>query len=88
MSTAPPAEVDYVALDGSPQFRELRRAKRGFCIPLAIVGGLWFVGYAVGAMFAPSSTPRPSPGASTSASCSASGSSSRPSSSPRDISRS
>ncbi|MGX0118315.1 DUF485 domain-containing protein [Corynebacterium otitidis] len=38
MSTAPPAEVDYVALDGSPQFRELRRAKRGFCIPLAIVG--------------------------------------------------
>ena len=48
-TSSPPTEsqIDYLAVQSSPEFTELRAKRRGFVLPLTAVALLWFFGYVI-----------------------------------------
>lgn len=51
---APPkGRIDYIAVEDSPRFRELKRAHRGFVFPLAVFFLIWYFIYVLLAGWAP-----------------------------------
>ncbi|WOF23894.1 DUF485 domain-containing protein [Microbacterium betulae] len=48
-----PAAIDYVAVEESPRFRELKRTQRSFVFPLAVFFLVWYFVYVVLAGFFP-----------------------------------
>ncbi|MCR2812952.1 DUF485 domain-containing protein [Microbacterium sp. zg.Y1090] len=50
--TAPPGVIDYIAVEESPQFRNLKRSQRSFVFPLAIAFLLWYFLYVLLSSFA------------------------------------
>ncbi|MFF2634349.1 DUF485 domain-containing protein [Microbacterium sp. NPDC058021] len=50
--TAPPGVIDYVAVEDSPQFRNLKRTQRSFVFPLAVAFLLWYFVYVLLSSFA------------------------------------
>ncbi len=51
--TAPPGGVDYLAVEDSPQFQELKRTQRSFVFPLSIAFLAWYFAYVLLSSFAP-----------------------------------
>ena len=49
----PGAAIDYLEVENSPEFRELKVKHRGFVFPLAIVFIVWYLGYVLLAAFRP-----------------------------------
>ena len=57
MTTAPPteaqrAEVDYPAIQRSPEFQSLRKRQRSFVFPLAVVFLAWYIAFVLLGAFA------------------------------------
>ncbi|WP_194411020.1 DUF485 domain-containing protein [Microbacterium cremeum] len=52
IDTAPPGGVDYVAVEESPRFGELKRRQRGFVFPLAVAFLVWYFAYVLLSSFA------------------------------------
>ncbi|MET0780855.1 MAG: DUF485 domain-containing protein [Microbacterium sp.] len=52
IDTAPP-RIDYIAVEDSPQFQELKRTQRGFVFPFSIAFLLWYFAYVLLSSFAP-----------------------------------
>lgn len=50
---APPGGIDYVAVEESPRFRELKRRQRGFVFPLSIAFLVWYFAFVLLSSFAP-----------------------------------
>lgn len=50
--TAPPGGIDYVAVEESPRFSELKRRQRGFVFPLAVAFLVWYFAYVLLSSFA------------------------------------
>ncbi len=50
--TAPPGGVDYVAVEESPRFVELKRRQRGFIFPMAVAFLVWYFVYVLLSSFA------------------------------------
>jgi uncharacterized membrane protein (DUF485 family) len=50
--TAPPGGIDYIAVEESPRFVELKRRQRGFVFPLAIAFLVWYFAYVLLSSFA------------------------------------
>ncbi|MCP2637672.1 DUF485 domain-containing protein [Microbacterium sp. HD4P20] len=50
--TAPPGGIDYVAVEESPRFGELKKRQRGFVFPLAIAFLVWYFAYVLLSSFA------------------------------------
>lgn len=50
--TAPPGVIDYIAVEESPQFRNLKRSQRSFVFPLAIAFLVWYFVYVLLSSFA------------------------------------
>lgn len=48
-----PGEIDYVAVNESPRFRELKRTQRSFIFPMAAIFLIWYFVYVLLAAFAP-----------------------------------
>lgn len=44
--------IDYIAVEESPRFRQLRRTQRSFIFPLAAFFLIWYFGYVLLAAFA------------------------------------
>lgn len=53
LDAAPPGEIDYVAVEESTRFTELKRRQRSFVFPLAIAFLLWYFAYVLLSSFAP-----------------------------------
>jgi uncharacterized membrane protein (DUF485 family) len=51
-SAAPPGVIDYVAVEDSPRFRELKRRHRSFVWPLTVVFVVWYFAYVLLSSFA------------------------------------
>jgi len=49
---SPPGEIDYVAVEDSPPFRELKKRHRSFVWPLTIVFLVWYFAYVLLSSFA------------------------------------
>ena len=52
IDTAPPGGVDYIAVEESPPFKELKRRQRSFVFPMAIAFLLWYFAYVLLSSFA------------------------------------
>jgi uncharacterized membrane protein (DUF485 family) len=50
--TAPPGGIDYIAVEESPPFVELKRRQRSFVFPMAIAFLLWYFAYVLLSSFA------------------------------------
>lgn len=50
--TAPPGGIDYVAVEESPRFSELKKRHRGFVFPLAVAFLVWYFAYVLLSSFA------------------------------------
>ncbi len=50
--TAPPGDIDYVAVEESPRFVELKRRQRGFIFPMAVAFLVWYFVYVLLSSFA------------------------------------
>jgi uncharacterized membrane protein (DUF485 family) len=50
---APPGGIDYIAVEESPRFVELKRRHRGFVFPMAIGFLVWYFAYVLLSSFAP-----------------------------------
>jgi uncharacterized membrane protein (DUF485 family) len=53
IDTAPAGGVDYIAVEESPPFQELKRKQRSFVFPLAAAFLIWYFVYVLLAAFAP-----------------------------------
>ncbi|MEV8266947.1 DUF485 domain-containing protein [Microbacterium sp. NPDC076911] len=51
--SAPPGSIDYVAVEQSPQFVELKKRHRSFVFPMAVAFLLWYFAYVLLSSFAP-----------------------------------
>lgn len=51
-SASPPGGIDYVAVEDSPPFRELKRRHRSFVWPLTIAFLVWYFAYVLLSSFA------------------------------------
>jgi uncharacterized membrane protein (DUF485 family) len=49
---APPGAIDYVAVEESPPFQELKRTQRSFVFPLAVAFLVWYFAYVLLSSFA------------------------------------
>ncbi|WP_438352365.1 DUF485 domain-containing protein [Microbacterium sp. CJ88] len=49
---SPPAGIDYVAVENSPPFVELKRTQRSFVFPLAVAFLVWYFAYVLLSSFA------------------------------------
>ena len=52
VDTAPSDGIDYIAVEQSPPFQELKRRQRSFVFPLAIVFLIWYFVYVLLSSFA------------------------------------
>ena len=52
-ASPPPAVIDYVSVENSAPFRELKRRHRSFVWPLTIVFVVWYLAYVLLSSFAP-----------------------------------
>jgi uncharacterized membrane protein (DUF485 family) len=52
VDAARPGDIDYIAVEESPPFRELKRRQRSFVFPLAIAFLLWYFVYVLLSSFA------------------------------------
>ena len=50
--TSPPGTIDYVAVENSPPFTELKRRHRSFVWPLTAVFVIWYLAYVLLSSFA------------------------------------
>lgn len=50
---APPGEIDYVAVENSPQFVELKRRHRSFVLPMTVAFIVWYFAFVLLSSFAP-----------------------------------
>ena len=50
---APPGGIDYIAVEESPPFKELKRTQRSFVFPLSIAFLAWYFAYVLLSSFAP-----------------------------------
>lgn len=50
--TAPPGGIDYVAVEESPRFTELKKRQREFVFPLAVAFLVWYFAYVLLSSFA------------------------------------
>lgn len=48
-----PGAIDYIAVQESPRFRELRKTQRSFIFPLAVLFLIWYFAYVLLAAYAP-----------------------------------
>jgi uncharacterized membrane protein (DUF485 family) len=48
-----PGGIDYIAVEDSAPFQELKRTQRGFVFPLAIAFLVWYFAFVLTASFAP-----------------------------------
>ena len=53
IDAAPPGGIDYIAVEESPPFVELKRRQRGFVFPMAIAFLVWYFAYVLLSSFAP-----------------------------------
>lgn len=53
IDTAPPGGIDYIEVEESPRFAELKRRHRGFVFPMAIAFLVWYFAYVLLSSFAP-----------------------------------
>jgi uncharacterized membrane protein (DUF485 family) len=53
VNDAPPGSIDYVAVEESPRFVELKRKHRSFVFPLAVFFLVWYFVYVLLSSFAP-----------------------------------
>ncbi|MDR2378861.1 MAG: DUF485 domain-containing protein [Bifidobacteriaceae bacterium] len=44
--------IDYLAVDNSPQFQDLRQTQRGFVLPVVAVSLVWYLVYVLAASWA------------------------------------
>ena len=51
--TAPPGAIDYVAVEESPRFVELKKKHRSFVLPLAAAFLVWYLAFVLLSSFAP-----------------------------------
>ena len=51
-SASPPGGIDYVAVEDSPRFRELKKRHRSFVWPLTVVFIVWYFAYVLLSSFA------------------------------------
>ncbi|GAA1651407.1 DUF485 domain-containing protein [Microbacterium flavum] len=49
----PPGGIDYVAVEESPPFRELKKRHRSFVLPLTVAFLVWYFAYVLLSSFAP-----------------------------------
>ena len=49
---APPGGIDYIAVEESPPFQELKRKQRSFIFPLAVFFLVWYFAYVLLAAYA------------------------------------
>ena len=52
VDVTPSGDIDYIAVEQSPPFQELKKAQRSFIFPLAIVFLLWYFVYVLLSSFA------------------------------------
>ncbi|MET0296419.1 MAG: DUF485 domain-containing protein [Microbacterium sp.] len=50
---APPGGIDYIAVEESAPFKELKRRQRSFVFPLAVAFLVWYFAYVLLSSFAP-----------------------------------
>lgn len=50
---AAPAGIDYIEVENSPRFTELKRRQRSFVFPLSIAFLVWYFAYVLLSSFAP-----------------------------------
>lgn len=50
--TAPEGAIDYIAVEQSPPFRDLKRRQRSFVFPLAVAFLVWYFAYVLLSSFA------------------------------------
>lgn len=50
---SPPGRIDYIAVENSPQFVELKKKHRSFVFPLAVAFIVWYFAFVLLASFAP-----------------------------------
>ena len=53
VETAPPGDIDYVAVEESARFVELKRTHRSFVFPLSVAFLVWYFAYVLLSSFAP-----------------------------------
>ena len=51
--TAPPGTIDYIAVEESPRFQQLKRTQRSFVFPISIAFLVWYFAYVLLSSFAP-----------------------------------
>lgn len=51
-SAAPPGGIDYIAVEESPPFQELKKTQRNFVFPMAIAFLVWYFVYVLLSSFA------------------------------------
>ena len=52
VGSAPPDGIDYIAVEESPPFQDLKRRQRSFVFPLAVAFLLWYFVYVLLSSFA------------------------------------
>lgn len=50
--TAPPGAIDYIAVEESAPFRDLKKSQRSFVFPLAVAFLVWYFAYVLLSSFA------------------------------------
>ncbi|MDN3495338.1 DUF485 domain-containing protein [Planococcus sp. APC 4015] len=50
---APPGGIDYIAVEQSPRFLELKKRQRSFVFPLAVAFLVWYFAFVLLSSFAP-----------------------------------
>ncbi|GAA5032348.1 DUF485 domain-containing protein [Microbacterium fluvii] len=62
---APPGAIDYIAVEESPRFVELKRRQRSFVFPFAVAFLVWYFAFVLLSSFAPEFMAQPVWGAIT-----------------------
>jgi uncharacterized membrane protein (DUF485 family) len=50
--SAPPGGIDYIEVENSPKFKELKRRQRSFVFPMAVAFLVWYFAYVLLSSFA------------------------------------
>ena len=50
---APPGGIDYIAVEESPRFQELKKRQRSFVFPMAVAFLVWYFTFVLLSSFAP-----------------------------------
>ena len=52
-AATPPPDIDFMRAQQDPRFQRLRRSQRRFIFPMTLVFLVWYLAYALTAMYAP-----------------------------------